>query len=146
LERSLLRRTFPVVAMMRVAIKLLPASWLLKKVEAHASTPHKRGRQEASPAQVRWAIEIASAWIPGSTCLVQALAGRVLLASYGDRAKLRVGVTRSNEGELKAHAWVELDGIPVVAVNEVERYVPFPDLEQAVLKLPRQGFMKGIGS
>lgn len=45
-------------------------------------------------------------------CLPQALCLRWLLGRLGIAAELRIGVERQR-GDLRAHAWVERDGLPV---------------------------------
>ena len=47
-----------------------------------------------------------------ATCLTRSLLLRWLLRRYGTASDLRIGV-RFEGGELRAHAWVELGGIPV---------------------------------
>lgn len=64
----------------------------------------------------RWgvAVDRALRWIPGDTaCLVRASALRELVVRRGlPRAVIRIGVRRGPTG-FEAHAWVELDGMPI---------------------------------
>ena len=64
----------------------------------------------------RWgaAVDRALRWMPGdSACLVRASALRALLAADGLPAvEVRIGVRRGAAG-FEAHAWVELDGMPI---------------------------------
>ena len=64
----------------------------------------------------RWglAVDRALRWIPGDTaCLVRASALHELVVPRGlPRAVIRIGVRRGPTG-FEAHAWVELDGIPI---------------------------------
>lgn len=57
--------------------------------------------------ELAWVVSRAARWVPGGRCLVQALSLQSLLAKTGKRSELKIGVVRE-EGELKAHAWVEL--------------------------------------
>lgn len=60
-----------------------------------------------------------------TTCLTRSLLLRWLLRRHGTPSDLRIGV-RFEEGVLAAHAWVELDGIPVNDRPElVARYEAF---------------------
>lgn len=80
--------------------------------------------------RVTWAIAVASRYVPKATCLAQAQAMQVLLGRCGHPASLRIGVARSEEGRLHAHAWVESDGrIVLCNCEDLARYTPLPPLE-----------------
>lgn len=71
-------------------------------------------RPAPSPAQVVRAVRFASRLVGGS-CLARALVSRVLLARAGVPVALVVGAAdRSPETPLRAHAWIEHRGLPVV--------------------------------
>lgn len=69
------------------------------------------------------------------SCFPQALVGEMLLERNGYPSTLRIGVIKSQAGELKAHAWVEKDGEVVIGgpVSHVERYTPLPELDKIKL-------------
>lgn len=56
------------------------------------------------------AVARVARWVPGATCLVRAAALARWLRSRAAPAVLRIGVRREAE-TLRAHAWVELDGV-----------------------------------
>lgn len=61
-------------------------------------------------------------------CLSESLTLQHLLNRSGHACTLRIGARRSATG-LEAHAWVELNGIPVNDGADVaERFPPFPGL------------------
>ena len=60
------------------------------------------------------ALDRASRYIPGGTCLPQSLALAWLLRRRGIPVSVRIG-TRNDNGRFEAHAWVEYEG---VAVND----------------------------
>ncbi len=65
----------------------------------------------------------ASASILGANCLQRSLVLRQLLRNRGMPAEIRFGVSRAVNGGLSAHAWVELDGLPLNDGADVfERY------------------------
>ncbi|HEX6041226.1 lasso peptide biosynthesis B2 protein [Longimicrobium sp.] len=70
-------------------------------------------------------VAVAGAFFPGrAVCLEQSLALYVLLRRRGVRAELRLGVVPS---PFHAHAWVEVDGVPVNEDAEtVARFLPMP--------------------
>jgi hypothetical protein len=62
-------------------------------------------------------ILVATAFYPGrSKCLEQAMAGFVLLRRRGAAVQIRLGV---QPYPFCAHAWLELDGVPVTESPEV---------------------------
>jgi hypothetical protein len=54
------------------------------------------------------ALAVTSRWPAGDTCLRRCLLVGHRLRSLGP--VLRIGVTRSPDGEFSAHSWLELDG------------------------------------
>lgn len=77
------------------------------------------------PRAARW-VGVAARNVPGgASCLVRSLALLGLLHRGGTAAELRVGVGRTAP-RLEAHAWVEVDGVPVNDAPDVAaRYPPF---------------------
>ena len=71
-----------------------------------------------SPGTIGWAVNAASRLVPGSTCLVRALAAHSLCLRYGYPATVRLGARRDQAGDLEAHAWLELGGEVVVGGGE----------------------------
>jgi hypothetical protein len=114
-ERWLLARAFVLVASIRVALRLFPFR-ILRPVLARATfgaAPRRRSRPRAVE-RVPWAVALAAAYVPGSTCLVQALAAQILLVRYGEASKLQIGVAREQRAGVRAHAWVEHGGKVVI--------------------------------
>jgi hypothetical protein len=61
--------------------------------------------------RIAWAVRGVASRAPlPFTCLMQALVGQSLLEAHGHSAAIRYGVTSGDEGDLRAHAWVERDG------------------------------------
>ena len=72
--------------------------------------------------KVRWAVESAARHLPLSlTCLPQAFAASWLLQARGGRPCLYYGVAKTESGFV-AHAWVELDGVPVVGHRVADQF------------------------
>ncbi len=78
--------------------------------------------------RIAWSIQVAARYVPRSTCLVQALAARSLMARYGYRSELRIGVNRDSRGAFEAHAWLEYNGKTVVGELESATFTPLPPL------------------
>jgi len=77
-----------------------------------------------SAARIGSAVAGVSGYIPGASCLTQALAARVLLAAEGHPSTLRLGMARI-DGRLQAHAWLESDGTIIVGGAGHRQFVPF---------------------
>ena len=73
-------------------------------------TKKKPPRREASLTElkvVHRAVERAAKVIPGSTCLINAAVGKILLNMLGTESVLRVGVAGDDRmAEVSAHAWL----------------------------------------
>jgi hypothetical protein len=100
------------------------AAWLLAGYWIALRVPAWRRRLLRTPPPVRTArgtapeaalilraIDTAARQLPGSTCLVRALAGQALLGRYGHPATVHIGVAAAAESPgLNAHAWLDCDG------------------------------------
>jgi hypothetical protein len=87
-------------------------------------------RGSIPPEKIVWAIGALGRRLPGlRNCLVQALAGQMLLARYGQASQLRIGVARFADGQFKAHAWVEVAGRILIGGGGVSQFTVFPSLE-----------------
>lgn len=73
-----------------------------------------------------WSVQVASYYIPGATCLTQALTGQILLSKYNYHSKLKIGVFKGDNFE--AHAWLELNDEIILGESE-EKYVQILELE-----------------
>ena len=73
--------------------------------------------------RITWSVGIAARYVPAATCLTQALSAMSLLSEFGQPAFLRIGVAKSSEGKLEAHAWVESGGEIVIGnLSDLSRY------------------------
>ena len=90
---------------------------------------HETRRSADPPAareaqQIGEAIRVASRVVPGRhTCLTRALAVQVWLSRRGHSVGLRIGVAKTEEAPLLAHAWVESEGRVVIGDDQdLSRY------------------------
>lgn len=70
----------------------------------------KRKTPTLSLARLSEIIQNAGTRLP-STCLSRSLAGALVLARFGYRSAIQIGV--STEQDFHAHAWLESDGAPI---------------------------------
>ncbi len=126
-DRKLLFQAGALLGTVRLGLWILPFSRLRSLL---AKTPHD-GSPTVGPSaeRVAWAVSKASRYVPRSTCLVQAMAAKRLLANLGHEAELHIGVAKDDEDRLEAHAWVESGGeILTGALHDLSRYTPLPPL------------------
>jgi hypothetical protein len=118
-DRNLLIETALLLGLVRVGLWLLPYPMLhclldrrvQPKVDPEAPDPAEVGR-------IAWAVATASRYVPGASCLTQALAARRLLERLGQPVLLRFGVVKGREGRLQAHAWIENGNHVVIGQSE----------------------------
>jgi hypothetical protein len=84
---------------------------------------HRRTPGIQSADGIAWAVVSAARFIPGASCLAQALAAEVLLARDGHAAQIHLGVAK-NQGAIQAHAWVECSGRVLLGDLDLDRYAP----------------------
>jgi Transglutaminase-like superfamily len=96
------------------------------RVRALANGPAIGNASPDSPTadRIAWAIAAASPFVSGgSNCLLRAIAAGIMLRQYGFESALQIGVAKSPNGTLTAHAWLESAGKVVIGDFELDRYV-----------------------
>lgn len=117
-ERRLLLRALICVSAIRIGLWILP----LRVLRAKIMRPRERSRAD-SVNQIVWAVKAVSRFVPGASCLAQALAAQALLARSNHQSRIEIGVAK--EGELlAAHAWLVCNERIVLGGPDVTRYVP----------------------
>lgn len=92
--------------------------------ERLAGTRPAEGSASATAQDVAWAVRSASRVVPRATCLTQALAAKLVLSRRGYASRLRIGVARGPARQLRAHAWLEANGLVVVGGSRIEDFTP----------------------
>jgi hypothetical protein len=103
------------LSMARLAILLLPFCRIAPFLGRHMAESPQADRLPGQGAQVRrlgWAVKTMSRHMPWEcTCLVQALAGKMLLRRRGFPSTLYLGVAREADMTLAAHAWLRCGSV-----------------------------------
>jgi hypothetical protein len=111
--------------------RLLPFKtlrWLLARAAGAPTGP--RRTEPHSTDMISWAVQACRLRILGSnSCLTQALGAQVLLARHGYPALIHIGVTRREQGQFQAHAWVESEGRVIIGGTGLERFATLAVLE-----------------
>src|SRR5271155_2784883 len=98
-EKWLILTAFFWVGLVRLGLWLVRARRLMRLLDRKPAP----GPAQVELERVLWAVAQVSRVIPSATCLVQALAGRRLLAAHGHEVELRLGVHKGASGEFQAH-------------------------------------------
>jgi hypothetical protein len=124
-ERRLLMRALGREAWVSAGLRLLPFSYWRPRMQA-SNHPAVQEPSHAIPAErVAWAVAAAARYVPGATCLVQALVARDLLQSHGYSARICLGVDTRGDDHFRAHAWLECEGRVLLGQTE-DGYSPLP--------------------
>lgn len=108
------------MATVRVALWVIPFPKLKRAMETDRF-PHLR-LPEFSEEQIAWAVRLSSRYIPGASCLTQALTAQILLNRAGLGSQLHIGVAKGDAFE--SHAWIECGGrVLVGGAGQSARYV-----------------------
>jgi len=126
-EKAILFKAWILLGAIRLGFELLPFSVVKSLVtrERPVSPP----RSHASIDELTWAVTVASGFVPGATCLVQAMALQFLLQRAGYPALMHIGVNKDEIGKLKAHAWVESQGRVLIGGSDFRAYTRLLALE-----------------
>lgn len=119
-RRLLVVKSLGLVSATRLALSLAPFGrlrTLLRRLERPPTT------DRPPEDELAWAVSRVSRYVPGATCLTQALALQAWLVHHGYRPDLRIGVTKE-DGRLHAHAWVESEGRTLIGGSEAARFAP----------------------
>jgi hypothetical protein len=125
-ERRRALGTIVLMALVRTALWVLPFRQVRRLASAVGSSHWRHlGFGETD---TRWAVRLAARYVPGASCLTQAITAQLLLSWSGTESRLHVGVSRL--GKFEAHAWLECNGnILLGGEEESSRYSPILILE-----------------
>ncbi|MBE9569428.1 MAG: lasso peptide biosynthesis B2 protein [Proteobacteria bacterium] len=131
-DRYLLVKSTFLLGVIRLGLSLLPLKRLLGLVGSvkHELTEVSSAGNNISSNQIVWAVEVASRYVPFATCLTRALVVQMLFAREGYPAHLCIGVAKSKDDRLEAHAWVESEGRIVTGdLKDISRFNLLPQFE-----------------
>ncbi len=117
-EKRILIRVLFVVGVARTALCVLSTD-TARKVAALAAAG-----ASGSLEQMVWAVTVVSRYLPGATCLTQALAAQALLTQSGLPSQVEIGVAKDKDDHrrLQAHAWVVCHGQVVLGGQQPNHY------------------------
>lgn len=111
-----------------VGVRLLPLQRLARLLACVAPTFGWAAGSRSLEGRVRWALPAVSRVMPFvRNCLLQALVAQALFEKARLPSRLHIGVARDGDEPLRAHAWVERDGLVLIGGPGVERYTPLEE-------------------
>lgn len=132
-EKRLLMRALFVIGVARTSLLVMPVEAARRAVSRAAA-----GAAGNSVQQVVWAVKAVSRYLPGATCLIQAIAAQALLTHSGFPSQVEIGVANARKDDrdnptaktktedesrgFHAHAWVVCKGRVVLGGRQAERY------------------------
>jgi hypothetical protein len=116
---------FAAVALSRISLKFAGFRRTIRWARWLARRPASIIDRAVAERSAR-AVAVAAAFFPGrAICLEQSVALYLLLRRRGVAAVLRIG---AQPYPFQAHAWVEVDGQPVLEkADDLVRFVAFPE-------------------
>lgn len=126
-EKVFLAHCIIVLFFIRIALSLKCASFIMRTISAIQVT--EEGDQKTAR-MIAWGVVACSRFVPGATCLIQALAGQYLMARHNCRSIVRIGIERDNRENMKAHAWLLSGGFVVLGgqASDMPRYATMVDI------------------
>jgi len=127
-ERCLLVEAIGWLGLLRVAVLMLPFRRLASLLGLTQSDPSEvslafRADHQARTEAIGWAVQGVAARTPWlSTCLVQSLAGYVMLRRHDVPSVVYLGVAKDAGGELIAHSWLQCGDRFVTGGGSQHRY------------------------
>ena len=101
----------------RLAILTLPFKWIAPVLGQHMSSTNEISSKKTRQKSIRIAraIRTISEHVPWECkCLVQAMSGKIMMRNRGVAATLYLGVSKKENGELKAHAWLRMGTVVIL--------------------------------
>lgn len=131
-DRQILINAFILLVLVRLGLLFLPFQ-RLHQLLTRISHVKPKSHILASPTidNIVKAVNISTRYMPGgSKCLARAFTTQVLMSRWGYIPQLKIGVTKGEQGQLKAHAWVESQGRVVIGnLSNLSDFIAFPSLE-----------------
>lgn len=148
-EQRLLIEAAGRVAWTSLGLRLLPFSYWRPRLGDAANASSVPGKTPTHPAErIAWAVSLAAGYVPGATCLVQALVARSMMSREGFPARVRIGVRVGETSRLEAHAWLVLDDRIILGDSPGCPHVPLetpaglPSRAAVTIEAPGQSVQK----
>ncbi|MDQ1260873.1 MAG: hypothetical protein QG575_54 [Euryarchaeota archaeon] len=122
-ERRLILAAYLFLWFARIGLWTLPFGSIRNLAERDLIPRNVSAGKRLPVTTIIWSVRAMCRYVPQATCLTQALAGKMLLATFGHESCLRIGVARDQEGKFLAHAWLEDHGRTILGESE-SKFIP----------------------
>lgn len=132
-EKRVLIRACRLHVFYRILLKTRSFQQVLQQAERKVSHVTKVSKR-LPYSRLAHLIKVSGDRIPYITCLSSALVGRVLFAEHGYSTKLHIGVSKSDQAEFEAHAWLSCNDVIVLGqLGDLDKFqemisIPFDNL------------------
>ena len=109
----------------RLAILILPFRWIVPFLGTHmaSSDENDENGDRKTKVSVARAILTMTCHLPWECkCLVQAISGKMMLSRRKIPSTLYLGVSKKDNGDLNAHAWLRAGDIIILGGGGLERF------------------------
>lgn len=113
------------LGMSRLAVLILPFRWITPFLGTHMaiSDEHHAAAGRETEISVSRAILTMSRHLPWECkCLAQSISGKMMLRRRQIPSTLYLGVTKKEDGDLNAHAWLRVGDIIILGGGGLERF------------------------
>ncbi len=126
-EKLLFAESLFLLIALRLGLSLLSFKTLLNLLEKIRQKPDEKIYEQHTIDRMARIVNVSSRYLPFSACLTKALTLQILLARRGLPYSLNIGVFKTDEGELKAHAWLKSEGRIVIGhLEDLSKYSLLP--------------------
>ncbi len=126
-EKLLFAESLFLLTVLRLGLSLLSFKTLLSLLEKVRQKHGERIYGQHAIDRMAWIVDVSSRYLPFSTCLTKALTLQILLARKGLPYSLNIGVFKTDEGKLDAHAWLKSEGRIVIGhLEDLSKYSLLP--------------------
>ncbi|MFC1628297.1 lasso peptide biosynthesis B2 protein [Gemmatimonadota bacterium] len=125
-ERTLFLQAWISLIRMDITLRIVPVKRLLDRYSSRRTEQMDIPEEETEAfiSRAAWLVESAGRFAPiRTTCLKESLVLSRILDRNNIDTELRIGVTRTGE-HLKAHAWLERNGVPIFGYDPEDGYQP----------------------
>jgi hypothetical protein len=131
-EKRLVVETSILLSVVTAGLYLLPFKSFMKQIgrlEKKRKGVIKLRKFDSD--KILWAVRRVSRYIPHARCLSQAITVKIMLINHIDPVQLRIGLKKSHDDGILAHAWLEQQGNIIIGnLADLHKYHILEPLEE----------------
>jgi len=131
-DKFLLIKTYFLLWTVRLMLWVFKIQRIINFAEKIGSSTNNKS---ISIKRIVCAVNSTSPYVPRASCLTRSLVAKILFMQYGYKSEIKIGVAKDDDGELNAHAWVEVNNKTVIGSSEIEYTPILTDLNKCSIKI-----------